>query len=304
MSNILKSERKLGGHLALLTANLLFGLNVPIAKSVLSSEVMSPMVLNLFRMVGAASLFWLVSLFVKSERVATKDIAMLFVASLLGVQVNQMSYMFGLSMTTPIDASIISTLVPIITMVLAALYLKEPITWKKVAGVMIGASGAMLLITSSQTTISGRDSSLMGNLLCILSTVSFASYLAFCKPLINRYSPITLMKWMFLFAAICCVPVCYQDLSEVDFSAISQKVYLGTAYVVVMATFVAYVLISIGQKSLRPTLVGMYIYVQPLVASIAAITVGMDTFGWQKAIAVMLVFTGVYFVIISRARDS
>lgn len=303
MMKFVSTETKISGHLALITANLFFGLNMPIAKSVFASELVTPLALNLFRMGGAAMLFWITSLFTKYEKVNWRDLLLLFGASLLGVQINQLSFLLGLSMTTPIDASIIATMVPILTMLLAALYLKEPITFKKATGVLIGTAGALLLILTSTHIGNGNHSSMMGNLLCVLSALTFASYLSFCKPLIMRYSPITLMKWMFLFATIVFTPICYDDVIRVDYSALPLDIYVRMFYVVFCSTFIAYILIPIGQKNLRPTIVSMYSYVQPLVASIAAVVIGMDTFGWHKALAGGLVFLGVYVVTISRARE-
>ena len=146
------SASKYKGHIAILTANIIWGLNSPISKTVLNSGDISPFALTTFRMVGAAAAFWLVSLFTKRENVPPKDLAMLFFAALCGIVFNQGVFIFGLSMTSPIDASIVSTTAPIITMIIAAFYLKEPITNKKVSGIFLGAVGALMLIISGQST--------------------------------------------------------------------------------------------------------------------------------------------------------
>jgi drug/metabolite transporter (DMT)-like permease len=212
-----------------------------------------------------------------------------------------MSFIVGLSMTSPIDASVITTLAPIITMILAAIFLREPITWKKVTGVFIGATGVLLLIFHGNTLPLGLIG-VEGNLLCILSCTSFALYLTLFKKLIIRYRVVTLMKWMFLFAVICSTPFCWQDVIRIDYSGLSGPIYLRIAYVVVMATFFSYLLIPVGQKFLRPTVVSMYNYLQPLVSSLVAVALGMDVFGWTKGGATLLILLGVYVVTQSKSR--
>jgi drug/metabolite transporter (DMT)-like permease len=203
------------GHTALLIAYIIFGLNTPLSKTVLDHGEISALALTFYRVAGAAALFWILSLFTKKEQVAWRDMLPLFMASLFGISINQMGFVVGLSLTSPIDASVITTLVPIITMVLAAIFLKEPITWKKVTGVFIGAAGALWLIFQANTVrlIAGVE----GNLLCMLSCVSFSIYLTVYKKLILRYHVTTLMKWMFLFSTICCLPFCWQDVSRIDY---------------------------------------------------------------------------------------
>jgi drug/metabolite transporter (DMT)-like permease len=293
------------GHAALLAAYIIFGLNTPVSKFVLTQtqHPVSALALTFYRMAGSAILFWIISLFTKNEHVKLRDIFLLFLASLFGIFINQLSFIIGLSLTSPIDASVITTTAPLMTMILAAAFLKEPITLKKVAGVLIGATGALLLIFSGNT-VRLNATGIEGNLLCILSCFSFAIYLTLFKNLINRYRPVTLMKWMFLFAAICSLPFCRQAISLVDYAGMPAGIYLRIAYVVVMATFVAYLLLPVGQKTLRPTIVSMYNYLQPLVSSLVAVALGMDVFGWTKGGAALLIFLGVYVVTQSRKAAS
>lgn len=289
------------GHAALFAAYIVFGLNTPVSKSVLMHGETSAMALTFFRFAGAAALFWIFSLFCRKEHVNVHDIFMLFIASLFGISINQTSFIIGLSLTSPINASVITTTGPILTMALAAVFLKEPVTWKKVVGVLIGAAGALLLILGNDAVNSGNGS-LAGDLLCVLSCASFAVYLAAFKKLIARYSAVTSMKWMFLFATVCSVPWFWHDISTVRYGALPMERYFQIAYVVAIATFLAYLLIPVGQKLLRPTVVSMYNYLQPLVSSIVAVVIGMDAFGWEKGIASLLVFLGVYVVTQSKSR--
>jgi drug/metabolite transporter (DMT)-like permease len=294
-------DKNLKGHGALFVAYIIFGLNNPIAKTALMYGEISGFTLTFYRLAGAAALFWIASLFTEKEHVPKHDLVLLFFAALSGILINQASFIVGLSLTSPIDASVITTVAPLLTMILAAFFLKEPVTWKKVSGVLIGASGALVLILNSNTPRNG-NASLEGNLLCIVSTLSFVIYLTVFKKLISRYSPVTLMKWMFLFAALCSLPLCWPDVAKVNYAQLPVAIYLRIAYIVVFATFFSYLLIPVGQKYLRPTIVSMYNYLQPLMASLIAVTLGMDAFGWTKGIATLLVFSGVYIVTQSKSR--
>ena len=294
-------DRNFKGHAALFVAYIIFGLNTPIAKNVLvHEEVCSAFALTFYRICGAAVLFWMLSAFAKKESVPFRDLLLLFGASLFGVFFNQMTFIAGLSQTSPINASVIVTTAPIMTMILAAFFLKEPITWKKAIGVIIGALGALLLILNGNTT-ENQNTTTVGNILCLLSTLSFSIYLAAFKKVILRYSPVTVMKWMFLFASICSLPLCWKDVVKVHYAEIPMNIYLQIIYVVALATFFAYLLLPVGQKFLRPTIVSMYNYLQPIVSSLVAVALGMDRFGWVKGSATALVFLGVYVVTTSKS---
>jgi drug/metabolite transporter (DMT)-like permease len=294
-------DKNLKGHAALLVAYLIFGLNTPVSKTLLAGGDISPMALTFFRFAGAAALYWLAALGVKKEQVCRRDICLFFIASMFGILINQMSFIVGLSMTSPIDASVITTTVPILTMILAAFFLREPITWKKAGGVLTGAAGALLLIFNGNPVHAG-SANRTGDWLCVLSCTAFALYLTVFKKLIFRYSAITSMKWMFLYATVISLPFCWRDVASVPYAALPPDRVIRMAFVIVLATFVAYLLIPTGQKSLRPTVVSMYNYLQPIVSSVVAVVAGMDMFGWSKGIASLLVFLGVYLVTQSKSR--
>lgn len=288
------------GHLALFVANFIFGLNTPITRTIVP-QVIDPFVMTFFRMAGAAVLFWIASIFAKKEKVPTKDIVRFFFASLFAIVLNQTAFIYGLSKTSPIDASLVITLLPIVTMILAAIVIKEPITLKKALGVIIGASGALILILGNSNN--GSTGSMAGNLIVLGSVFSFAIYLTFFKDLITKYSPITAMKWMFLFAAIVTTMISFKAVAQTDYSLFNLSIILRICYVVALSTFFTYMLIPIGQKTLRPTTVSMYNYLQPIVASLATVIIGMDKFGIDKVISTLLVFIGVYLVTQSRAKS-
>jgi len=299
-------DKSYKGHIAMLIAGTIWGLNAPIGKAALlyNNGEISATSLTLFRMLGACILFWIASIFAKKEHVHHEDMLKLFFASLFGVVLNQGSFIYGLKLASPIDASIVTTTTPIITMIIAALYLKEPITGKKLIGIFFGAAGALILITSSSHGGSGArtSNSYIGDLLCLTAQISFALYLTLFKDLIMKYSPITLLKWMFMYATICFIPFSYNGASSIPYASLPLKEIGNILFVVVFATFIAYICIPVGQKLLRPTIVSMYNYVQPIVASIVAVFMGMDTFGVTKLIAIACVFVGVSFVTKSKSK--
>lgn len=293
------NNKNLHGHLFALTANVMWGLMSPIGKSAL--QEFSAISVTTFRMVGAAAAFWILSIFCKQEHVDHRDMLKIFFASLFALVFNQGVYIFGLSMTSPIDASIVTTTLPIVTMIIAAIYLKEPITNLKVLGIFVGAMGALTLILSSQTAGSGNGS-IIGDLLCLVAQISFSIYLTVFKGLSQKYSPITLNKWMFIYASMCYIPFSYQDVAGIQWAEVSTPAYVQIGYVVIGGSFLAYIFIMTAQRLLRPTVVSMYNYMQPIVASIAAIIMGLGVFGWEKGIAIALVFLGVYIVTKSKSK--
>ena len=298
------------GHLAMLTASIAWGLMAPISKAAMNSDAVSAMLVADIRIFGAAILFWIFSLFTKNEKVADKaDYVKFFFAGLFAIILNQCVYVTGVSMTSPVDASIITTTLPIVTMIFAAIFIKEPITGRKAGGVLLGACGALLLLFgnrllpgASVSAASGHSSSLTGDLLCFLAQCSYAIYLVIFRDLIKKYSPVTLMKWMFTFASVIMIPISGRSLALTGWSSISMTEYAELAYVLVFGTFLCYLIVPVGQKYLRPTLVAMYNYVQPVVAAVAAIIWGMDSFNILKVVAVVLLFSGVLLVNRSKAR--
>lgn len=292
-------QKKYIGHLAMFFSQFIFGISNPIAKT-LMPNVMSPMALAFARILGAAVLFWLISIFTPREHVPRKDVFMLAGAAFFGIVGNQLCFMLGLSHTTTITASLLVMITPILTMLGAALVLKEPITGKKISGVFLGAAGATLLVINTKHT--SGENSILGVALHLMSCISFATYLTVFRNVIARYSAVTLMKWMFLFASVISAPFCAKPFLATNFSAIDFMGYLRLIYVVGFATVLAYTLIPIGQKHIRPTTVSMYNYVQPIVVAVMSVFLGLGSFGWIESMATVLVFAGVYVVTQSKSR--
>src|SRR5690554_2055815 len=298
-------SKKGKGHLAMLAANIAWGLMAPLSKSIMMFGAIGFLSLVSFRLAGAAIAFWIASFFIKREKVPPRDKLLVFVASLFAIVFNQAIFITGVSMTSPINASIVTTFLPIITMVISAFYLKEPITFKKLLGVIVGSAGAVLIIVSSTQLDAGSSASnrnLMGILLVFMAQTSYAIYFVFFKKFVEKYSPVTLMKWMFLFASIVYLLFGQSEFLHIDYSTIPFYVYRDIAFVVLGSTFFTYLMVLIGQKNLRPTVASMYNNVQPIVATIAASIIGIDAFGLIKGMAIALVFIGVYIVNKSKAR--
>lgn len=293
------------GHGAMLGANVMWGLMSPLAKLVMAGGVVVPLLVTDLRIFGAMLLFWLFSFFQRRERVPLRDHAKLFAASLLAIVLNQGSFIFGVGMTSPVDASIITTSMPLLAMVLAALFLGEPITGKKVLGIVAGALGALLLIlggTHQAGAVPRGDNFIAGDLLVLFAQLCYALYIVLFKHFVERYSPVTIMKWMFTYSFICVLPFSLRTVADTQWAALSLRDIGALGFIVVGSTFLSYILVIVGQRSLRPTVAGMYNYVQPLVASIVAVCWGMDRFNLTKVLSVVLIFGGVYLVTRSRSR--
>ncbi len=300
----MRTERLIG-HLSVLGAYTIFGFNIIICKELTNAHLVSSLGLFCFRSVGACLLFWMISLFLPKEKVSFKDLCGIFAASMLGFFLTQLSYLESSKFTTPLDTSIITSTTPIFTMFVAAIALKEPITLKKAGGVAMSFAGVILLVLNTISVHSGNsvnETKPIGILLMIGNCVFFASYLGIFRPLISRYHVVTFMKWIFLFSTLVAVPLDLKELTHLPFAEMSSSYWLQLGYIIVFATFIAYFLLPIGQKQLRPTVVSLYTYVQPLIGMVTSIYLGMDRLNWQKVVAAVLVFTGVILVNRSRGR--
>lgn len=285
----------------MLSACVFWGLMAPLGKDAMTHGVTGIDMVS-FRVAGAALLFWASSLLAKREPVPPKDLLLFLLAALFGIVFNQCCYTIGLSLTSPINSSIVTTSLPIFAMLLAAIILKEPITGKKAIGVALGAGGALILIITSASASSDKVGDIRGDLLCLFAQFSFALYLSLFNRLIRRYSVFTVNKWMFSFASLLILPFSLSHVAAIDYASLPAKTCIETLFVVVIGTFVCYVLTMIAQRTLRPTVVSVYNYVQPMVAVVVSVLTGIGVFQWSHAIAVALVFIGVRLVTKSKSR--
>ena len=295
---------KLSGHLSIAAAYTIFGLNIVFCKDIANSEVVAPEVLFTLRAIGASALFWLISLFLPKERIEKGDSLKIVAASFTGLFVPQMTFLMAITMSSSIDTAVLGTLGPIFTMFFAFLFLGEPITGRKAGGVALSFAGVIFLIFNSVHSGGASSSSPLGIALLLLNSISFSFYLGYFRPLISKYSVVTFMKWMFLSSLLLSLPFSFNGLISTDFAAIPAGIRWEIGYLIVFATFFAYFLIPFGQKRIRPTLVSMYNYLQPIIAAIVSIAIGMDSLTWQKILATAFIVGGVVLVSRSRAAQN
>ncbi len=296
------NKQSVVGHLACLLAYAIFGFNIIVCKDLTAGSLISPLAIFTLRSVGAGALFWIISLFTPKEKVEKKDYVRIFVASMLGFFVCQVTFLVGIPHITPMDCSVLSAISPIYTMIIAAIVLKEPITWQKAGGVIMSFAGIIYLIVSRSSAGGTAETSLFGILMIILNSLSFSLYLGIFKPLIGKYSVVTFMNWIFLFAFVVSAPFSAAEIVSLDLNVIPAIQLAELAYLIFCATFITYFLIPLGQKRIRPTLVSMYSYVQPIIAIVISITAGMEMLTWTKVLAAIMVFGGVVVVSYSKSR--
>lgn len=296
------NENPLVRHVCMAGACALWGVMAPLARDAMTHGL-SGLTMVSFRVAGAALLFWLTALVQYAqghyERTRPKDIVRFFGAAIIGVALNQSAFTVGVSLTSPIHATLMTTTLPIVSLTLAVLFFHERLTLRKALGVLLGLGGALTLIlagahASGASALAGGD--WRGDLLCIFAQCSFACYLVIFKALIRRYSVVTCMKWMMLWATVLIWPFTGHLVGYLDFTTIPTKTWLEAGYTVVVGTYVCYILMTYAQKVLRPTVVAMYNYVQPLVAALLSVALGIASFGWHQGVAILLIFGGVYLV--------
>lgn len=283
----------LKAHLALLGANVIYGLNYSIAKDVMPAYIL-PFGFIFCRVLGAMGLFWLVQSFTY-EKVEKKDLLLIAVCGFFGVAANQLMFFYGLNITTPINAGIIMTSNPILVLIASAIILKNKITTFKIGGIFLGISGALLLLLF-KTDFSFGSETLLGDLFIFLNALSYGVYLVIVAPLMKKYSPLTIIKWVFTFGFIFVLPFGVHQFTEINWSSFTGSTWLKFAFVIIGTTFLAYLFNIYGLKKLSPSVVSTYIYLQPLLATVFAIWAGKDTLDWIKIVAAILIFSGVYMV--------
>ena len=289
-------NHRLQAHTAVLLANIIFGLGVPVTKLLLDQWV-SPMAYMATRCLGAAAIFWLISLFLPREKVAPRDLTVIILGGLLGIVVSQTLTAWALTFTTPVYFSLIATLTPVATMLCAALFIGEKISVRGIAGVALGVAGAMLMVFVGWQGGSGKND-ILGIALTLLSMFTWAVYLIITRKVSARYTAVTQMKWVFLASAIAVLPFSLTDLQSATlYSAATEWSGLAEmAFIVVFATVAGYFAIPFAMRYLKATTVSVYTNLQPIVASLVAISLSQDVLTWDKPVALVLVLLSAWLV--------
>ena len=289
-------NHRLQAHTAVLLANIIFGLGVPVTKLLLDQWV-SPMAYMATRCLGAAAIFWLISLFLPREKVAPRDLTVIILGGLLGIVVSQTLTAWALTFTTPVYFSLIATLTPVATMLCATLFIGEKISTRGVVGVTLGVAGAMLMVFIGWQGGSGKND-ILGIALTLLSMFTWAVYLIITRKVSARYTAVTQMKWVFLASAIAVLPFSLTDLQSATlYSAATQWSGLAEmAFIVVFATVAGYFAIPFAMRYLKATTVSVYTNLQPIVASLVAIALSQDVLTWDKPVALVLVLLSAWLV--------
>ncbi|MFO7614512.1 MAG: DMT family transporter [Bacteroidales bacterium] len=286
--------KNLKANLALLAANTMYGLNYVIAKGIMPDYLM-PRAIIFIRVSTTVMVFGILHFIFPKEKVEKRDLFKLAVCAVFGVAINQILFFEGLNLSTPINASIIITVIPVLILVFAHFILKERITTLKVIGIILGASGAMMVILASGSG-SFNNNTLLGNLMILTNAASWALYLVLIKPLMEKYDSVTVMKWVFFFGLIIVTPFTLRSFTDSTFTTIPFNIWMSVAFVVFGATIIAYFLNNYSLKTVSPSVNGIYIYLQPLIASFVAILIGMDELSATDVIAAILIMAGVYLV--------
>ena len=295
------NKRPLIAHLCLFCSGAFWGLMAPVGKDAMMHGI-DGIDLVSFRVLGGAILFWLTSFFTKKEKVPVKDIFLFGAAGLFALVFNQCSYTIGLNMTSPSKSSIMTTSMPIFAMVVSFLILKEPITWKKLVGVLMGCVGAIIIITTSATSGNAKVGNIWGDLLWMSAQLSFGLYVALFKNLLSKYSLFTINKWMFTWATIVIWPFTIGHVGAIDFASVPMSTWWEAGYVIFFGTYLGYICMMIGQKTLRPTVVSVYNYVQPVVSVSVSVMASLAVFKGMQAFAALLIFSGVWLVVKSKSK--
>jgi drug/metabolite transporter (DMT)-like permease len=284
--------------LAALAANMIYGVNYVVAKGIMP-DFMQPRAIIFIRVLGAALVFWIVQLPMKKEKVSKTDLGKIAIAALFGVAINQIMFFEGLNLSTPINVSIIMVCVPIAVLVFSHFIRGEKLTHIRIAGIGLGTAGAAMLILGGGAMNLSSETAL-GNFLIVINASSYALYLVLIKPIMMKYNPLTVMKWVFLFGLIGVTPFTLHVFLRSDFIAIPQHIWFSIGYVVLFTTILAYFLNNYSLTRISPTANSAFIYLQPVFTSIIAVIFAKDQFSVQFILPVMLTFTGVYLVSIKR----
>ncbi|HET6225215.1 MAG TPA: DMT family transporter [Bacteroidia bacterium] len=294
-------NKVLQAHIAILLANIIYGANYSIAKEVMPLYI-KPFAFVLLRIGGALIMFLMVSTFIIKEKVDKKDLPRIALLGVCGVAINQLMFLKGLSLTTPINASIIMISNPIAVLLFAAIALKERMSINKIAGIALGIAGALLLLLFNKTFSFGSET-ITGDMMVLINSLSWACYVVLAKPLMKKYNTFTVVKWVFIFGFIYVFPFGYSEIKEVEWQTIPPMGWACISFVVIATTFLAYIFNTFALKALSPSVVSIYIYLQPFIATLIAVIFGKDELDARKIISALMIISGVYLVSLQKKQE-
>jgi drug/metabolite transporter (DMT)-like permease len=286
-------SRKVIAHILLFLVNLFYGANFIVSKLVMPTFIL-PQAFILIRVSITVTLFFIIGRFWGNEKVDKKDFLLLLACSFFGVVINQEMFFAGLNITTPINGALIMIMTPILVMLISFLTGRENLTWQKIAGLILGTSGAFIIISGKGLNFSSKTA--LGDFYILLNASSYAVYLVIVRPLMKKYHPMTIIKWVFLLGLPWVILFGARQFSDIQWHQFTTTAWLGLIFVVVFATFCAYLFNMIALREVHSSVVGAYIYMQPILATLISIAVGKDRFTTEKGISALLIFSGVYFV--------
>ena len=281
--------------IAVSIATLIYGVNYTIAKDVMPIYV-KPFGFILIRVIGATAIFWTIGLFIKQQKIEKSDYKKILLASIFGVTINMLAFFKGLSLTTPISASVMMVTSPIMVLIFSSILIRKAIGRQRILGVFIGLVGTILLILYGNSSNGNATNSNLGNFLVFVNASSYGLYLVLAKNLITKYNPIVFVKWLYLFGLVIVIPFGYNELTEVVWQEIPTNIYWNIGFVVIFTTCITYLFNLYGLSKLKPTTVSVFIYLQPVIATVYALIAGSDSLSLIKIGATLLIFLGVYLV--------
>ncbi|QYJ68955.1 DMT family transporter [Flavobacterium litorale] len=274
--------------------SIIYGVTFTIAKDVMPAYI-KPFGFIALRVGISAVLFWIVAPLFSQQKIDRADFPRIIASAFFGVAFNMLTFFEGLSQTSPIMASVLMVTTPIIVLVLSAIIMKEKIIGKKAFGIVLGLIGTVLLILYGKS-VKGADNALWGNFLVFVNAVSYGLYLILVKKLMDKYNAFAFVKWIYLFGFIMVLPFGWQQLEVVQWALLPTNIYLKVGFVVLLSTFLTYLLNLLSMRELKPTTVAVFIYLQPFFATLFAIGLGKDNLDWVKVGSAALIFVGVYLV--------
>ncbi|AWA29133.1 EamA family transporter [Flavobacterium magnum] len=289
-------SKRTAALIAATLVSLIYGVTFTVAKDVMPAYIDAFGFITL-RVGGSVLLFWGVWLFMPKEKIAWRDFPRIVAAAFFGVALNMLTFFKGLSYTTPISAAVIMVTTPIIVLILSAIMMKERMRKRKVFGILLGLGGtASLIYFGNHNPAHLATNGTLGNLLVFINAVSYAFYLIVVRKLMDRYSAFTFVKWVYLFGFLMVLPFGWDEFRAIRWEAMPESIYWKVGFVLVFSTFLTYLLNLLSMKTLKPVTVAVFIYLQPLFATVIAIGLGKDTLSPVKIISAVFIFSGVYLV--------